>query len=68
MAIKNIKTAWVDPETDFEYVVIATFQKRNRGNIIDLKQVLLNGKIQYQMFSDEQVDSMKTAVNNSVNQ
>ena len=66
MAIKNITVEWVDPETKTQYQVSATFQKRNRGNLIDIKQVKLNGQPQYQPFSDEQVDSMKTAISSAV--
>ena len=67
MIIKNIETVWIDPETQTKYDVFATVQKRKRGNIIDLKQVKLNGIPQYQPFSDQQVDSMKAKINLEIN-
>lgn len=68
MIIKNITIGWIDPETKIQYQVNAIVEKRTRANRIDIKRVLIDGVAQYQPFSDEQVNSMKEAINTKVNE
>lgn len=67
MIIKNITIGWVDPVTKTQYQVNSVVEKRKRANLIDIKRVALDGVAQYQPFSDEQIDSMKEAINAEVN-
>ena len=67
MIIKNITIGWIDPETNAQYQVNAIVEKRKRRNLVDIKRVSLSGVAQYQPFTDEQVDSMKRAINDEMN-